>query len=192
MAAIIIRASKKGLFWLGVALIYLLPVVVVYGGFDAFLKFEGIDGESADKDHPGWVDVISFSHGMSQAISSPSAGRIAGGSVHEDYKIVKALDTASPLLYLYCSDGQHIPQVTLELDKVIAGGLPVKFYKVTLTDVIISSVKPVGDTQGTGDKPTEEIDLNYAKVTWEYTVVDSGGQTGITVTTSWDRTLLTP
>ncbi len=26
-----------------------------------FIKFDGIDGESVDKDHKGWVDVQSFS-----------------------------------------------------------------------------------------------------------------------------------
>ena len=33
--------------------------------FDAFLKIEGIDGESADKTHPGEIEVVSFSWGVS-------------------------------------------------------------------------------------------------------------------------------
>nr|MCR5085357.1 type VI secretion system tube protein Hcp [Succinivibrionaceae bacterium] len=33
---------------------------------DMFIKIDGIDGESADKGHGKWIDVITFSHGAEQ------------------------------------------------------------------------------------------------------------------------------
>jgi type VI secretion system secreted protein Hcp len=32
-----------------------------------FIKFDGVDGECADKDHKAWSDVLSFSWGLSKA-----------------------------------------------------------------------------------------------------------------------------
>ena len=32
--------------------------------FDAFLKIEGIEGESTDKTHPGEIEIESFSWGV--------------------------------------------------------------------------------------------------------------------------------
>ena len=45
--------------------------------FDAFLKIDGIDGESTDKTHPGEIEISSFSWG----VSNPSSvgGRGGGG-----------------------------------------------------------------------------------------------------------------
>lgn len=37
-------------------------------GFAAYIKFDGIEGESTDKDHKGWSDLMSFG----QAIHTPS------------------------------------------------------------------------------------------------------------------------
>jgi len=38
-------------------------------GFAAYIKFDGVDGESKDKDHKGWSDLMSFG----QAIHTPIA-----------------------------------------------------------------------------------------------------------------------
>jgi len=35
-------------------------------GGAAYIKFDGIDGESQDKDHKEWIDILSFSQGMHQ------------------------------------------------------------------------------------------------------------------------------
>ena len=42
--------------------------------FDAFLKIEGIEGESTDKAHPGEIEISSFSWGVSNtAAARPEA-----------------------------------------------------------------------------------------------------------------------
>ena len=43
---------------------------------DMFLKLDGVDGESKDKDHKGWIDIYSFCLGVSNA----GAGHYGGGS----------------------------------------------------------------------------------------------------------------
>lgn len=53
--------------------------------YDAFIKFDGIDGESLDAKHKNWVDVLSFSWGVSQphAVS----GQFTGHVVPEDFSL---------------------------------------------------------------------------------------------------------
>ena len=91
--------------------------------FDAFIKIEGIPGESTDDKHKDWIEVLSYSTGVSQ----PSAGSASSGggasserADFQDFSIVKTLDKASPKLALACARGEHIPTVTLELCR--AGG----------------------------------------------------------------------
>ncbi len=37
--------------------------------FDAFIKIDGIDGESTDEKHSDWIEVIKFGPGVKQKIS---------------------------------------------------------------------------------------------------------------------------
>ncbi|MCU7860874.1 MAG: type VI secretion system tube protein Hcp, partial [Candidatus Thiodiazotropha sp. (ex Lucinoma kastoroae)] len=36
---------------------------------DMFMKIEGVDGESTDDAHNKWIELLSFSHGVSQPVS---------------------------------------------------------------------------------------------------------------------------
>ena len=43
--------------------------------FDAFMKVDGIDSESTDDKHKGWIEILSFSFGVAQNTSgSASSG----------------------------------------------------------------------------------------------------------------------
>ena len=112
--------------------------------FDAFLKIDGIPGESTDDKHKDWIEVLAFNHGIAQPVSATASS--AGGAAsercqHQDYVIVKNVDKASPKIYEACSTGAHIKDVTLELCR--AGGDKVKYLEVKMKKVIISHVAPV-------------------------------------------------
>ena len=86
--------------------------------FDAFLKIDGIPGESTDDKHKDWIEVLSFSHGVSQRASGSAS--TAGGATAEradfaDFSIVKALDKASPKIFEASATGKHLKAVTVEL-----------------------------------------------------------------------------
>jgi type VI secretion system secreted protein Hcp len=154
--------------------------------FDAFLKIDGIDGESTDDKHKEWIEILSYSHGVSQPTSATlSSGglRSAERSDHQDFSIVKTLDKASPKLNLFVSSGAHIPEITLELCR--EGEDRQCYMKYRLTGVIVSAVQPEGSTQS--DKPLESVSFNYGKIEWIYTETDP--ETGTAkgdVRASWD------
>ena len=156
--------------------------------FDAFIKISDIPGESTDDKHKDWIEVLSFSGGVSQR-SSGSASTAGGASAERadfaDFSIVKALDKASPKLALACASGTHIREVVLELCR--AGGDKVKYYEVKLTNSIISSYRPGGSSHGGETLPLEEISFNYGKIEWTYTQQKrSDGSGGGQVATGWN------
>ena len=142
--------------------------------FDCFLQIEGIPGESTDDKHKDWIEVLSYSHGLSQRSSgnvSTGGGRSAERCDHEDFTVVKALDKASPKLALYCCNGSHIPKITVQLCR--AAGDKQKYMEYIMTDVIVSSVWPGGSAENkeTG-LPLEQATFNYGKMEWVYTETD--------------------
>ena len=156
--------------------------------FDAFLKIDGIPGESTDDKHKDWIEILSFNFGMEQPSSATDSS--AGGGTTErvnvdDINIVKHLDKASPKLYESCCTGKHIKDVTIELCR--AGGDKVKYMEIKMEHVVISKVHPGGNSQGSDGFPTEAVSFNFGKVKWTYTQQKrADGTGGGNVAGGWD------
>ena len=143
---------------------------------DAFLKLDGIKGESVDKAHKEEIEVLSWSWGMSQTgTTHRGTGGGAGKVSVQDLSIVKYVDRASPVLIQTCCTGKHIEEAVLSVRK--AGGEPLDYLVLTLNDVLISSVSSGGST---GDElVTETISLNFARFNVSYQPQDAkGGKAG--------------
>ncbi len=158
--------------------------------FDCFIQIQDIPGESTDDKHGGWIEVLSYSHGLAQPTSGSSSsggGRSAERCDHQDFSIVKTLDKASPKLALYCCNGAHIPKITVELCR--ASGDKQKYMQYVLSESIVSSVRPGGSSQGGEELPLEEVSFNYGKIEWVYTETDhKTGKAKGDVKAGWDLT----
>ena len=81
---------------------------------DMFLKLDGIDGESTDAQHQDWIEVSSFSWGVSNSIAgSGTGGGGAGKASFQDLHFEQLFDKSSPQVALYCVTGKHIASATL-------------------------------------------------------------------------------
>jgi type VI secretion system secreted protein Hcp len=140
-----------------------IPTAVL-AAVDAFLQIDGIKGESQDDKHKGWIEISSFSWGVTNAssIGSATSGAGAGKASMQEIHITKNTDKASPLLMQACANGKHYAQVTLQMRK--AGGDTYMTY--VLTDVLISSFQASG---GGGDNPTESVTLRFARMSEQST-----------------------
>jgi type VI secretion system secreted protein Hcp len=152
--------------------------------FDAFIKIDGIEGESADDQHQAWIELISYNTGVTQTVSSTassSGGASAERADFQDFSITKQLDKATPKLAVACADGTHIDTILVELCR--AGTEKIKFMEYKMTNCIIGGVS----TNGGGDFPTETVNINYGKIEWSYTQQkrQGGGASG-NVAAGWD------
>ena len=141
--------------------------------FDCFMKIDDIPGESTDDKHSEWIELLSYSHGVSQSSSgsaSSGGGRSAERCDHADFTVVKTLDKASPKITLACCKGDHIKEIKMELCR--ATGDKQKYMEYVLSDVIVSSVRPDGSAKGGESLPVEEVSFNYGKIEWIYTETD--------------------
>jgi type VI secretion system secreted protein Hcp len=169
--------------------------------FDAFLKLDGIKGESADHKHKDEIDIESFSWGMSQTgVSATGGGGGAGRVKVHDISFTKRTDVSSPLLFLNCASGAHIKEANFVVRK--AGGEQLEYLKIKLTDVLVSSYKPLGalaaddwEASPTTDAslvrsealPTEQLSLNFAKIEFTYQPQGGDGKAqGGPIMAGWD------
>ncbi len=140
--------------------------------FDCFINIDGIPGESTDDKHQGWIEVLSYSTGaMQPASGSRSSGgaRSAGRVDMEDFIITKQLDKATPKLALHCCNGRHIPEIIVAICN--ATEKKEEYMRYTMNDCIITSVNTTG-SGSSSEVPTEDIAINFDKITWKYTELD--------------------
>ena len=149
---------------------------------EIFVKLDGIDGESKQANHKGWIDVLDFSYGVTQSASMHTGG--GGGVGKADFAPVQFthyLDRASPNLFKYCAAGKHIPKVTFSVCKVGDGSQ--EFAKITLTDVIVANVSPGGSS---GSGMTETVAMSYSKIETMVKEQNADGSMGTAVEGNWN------
>jgi len=156
--------------------------------FDAFLKIEGIEGESSDKTHPREIEIQSFSWGVTNTGSAGSGGGGgAGKAVSQDFHFTTLLSKASPSLMLAGATGRHSQLATLTCRKAGGSG-QAEFLKIKLIDVLVSSYDTGGVTGGDAAVPTDQFSLNFAKIDFLYAVARTGEQIETTFDFSANRT----
>jgi len=158
--------------------------------FDAFIKIDGIPGESSDDKHKEWIEVVHYDHVVEQPASS-TASSVGGATAervnHGTFNFLHQLDKATPKLLEACCTGKHIKEVTFELCR--AGGDKVKYMEVKLEQVLISKVDTVGASESELGYPTEKVALSYGKIKWTYTQQKrEDGSAGGNVSAGWDLT----
>ncbi|WP_261525135.1 Hcp family type VI secretion system effector [Burkholderia multivorans] len=151
---------------------------------DIFLKVDGINGESLDDKHKDEIEILNWDWEILQESSMHSgSGGGAGKATVKDLTFEHNIDRASPNLMKYALTGKHIDQAVLVMRK--AGGNPLEYLKLTMSDVIVTRVKPSGSKAGE-EKSRETVSLSFSKVKQEYVVQNAQGGSGGAVTASFD------
>ena len=150
---------------------------------DMFLKLNGVTGESKDKVHTKEIDVLSWSWGLMNSGSAHVGGGAGSGKVSvQDVTLSKFVDSSSPKLLLACCNGTHYPSAVLTVRK--AGGKPVEYIKVKMEEILIAGVSTGGSYSE--DRLTENIILNFAKVSMDYTPQKADGSADTAIPFAWD------
>lgn len=141
---------------------------------DMYMKIEGANGESKDANHKDWSDIRSFAWGATQPGSmSTGGGGGTGKASFNDLHIVAVIDRAAPAVMKHCATGKHLNKVEVSVCK--AGGEQVEYSRITLEDVLVTSVQYTGTHDG--DAMMVSYAFQAARVKqqyWEQT--DKGGK----------------
>jgi type VI protein secretion system component Hcp len=155
--------------------------------FDAFLKLDGITGESKVSGHEGEIELDSWSFGVSNATNVGGTGGGAGEGkvVFQDFHFTSKVGKHTPQLFESLVSSKVISKGFLTLDTVnrtgkLAPDLKIMFEKVFLTEHktmdIVSlkledAVSPEGGLITSG--PEDSASFSFQKVE-----ISSGGITG--------------
>ena len=149
---------------------------------DMFLKLDGISGEAKDHKHKNSIDIDSFTFSINQSgTMAKGGGGGAGKASFTDLTVMKSADKSSPALMNACAIGKHLKDALLTVRK--SGGQQEEFYKIKLTDVLITSVQNSG---AEGGNPTECVSLNFSKMEFDYKEQNEKGSTGGVVKFGFD------
>jgi len=165
----------------------LVPVVLagpIHAASDMFLKLDGIKGESKDDKHKDQIEILSFSWGMTNTPVMGGGGAGAGKVTFQDFHFVTKLSKASPQLLAACAGGTNVVSATLFVRDSSATSTNQEYYQINLENMLISSLKQTSEIASganSSPQPTEQISLNFTKVTATHT--DEGGTvtTGVAV-----------
>jgi type VI protein secretion system component Hcp len=120
---------------------------------DYFLKLDGVRGESTNKDHKEWIEVLSYSWGASNARPTQAGARGQVPTGPGTLTITRVYDKASPVLAKRCSADQKPQNVVIHLPSGTPGAY---------TEHVLHGATATGCSQsGT----TESVSFNFEKIT---------------------------
>ena len=160
----------------------LQPSVKAAENLISFLKIESIKGDSNQKGHSGEIEALGFATGVDLPSPAPGGGTEAKPEFFEVI-VTKNIDKASPLLFISCATGKLLPNATLTMARVTPTS-SVDFFKIILTNVVISRVETKG-LSGTKGALSEEVALRFTKVQWSITTFNAEGKPTI-ITRGYD------
>ncbi len=138
-------------------------------------KTGAVKGGVKQSGHEDTIEVLAVEHEINVPTDVHS-GQIFGRRQHKPFKISKALDKATPLLYQMMCNGENIKSAEIKFNKVGATGGEVLFFTYILEDVKIIEIKSI--MHNVKDKTLdylpnmEEVSLSYRKITWK---IEDGG-----------------
>ena len=137
----------------------------------AFIKIDGIDGQSTDDKHKGQIDVVDFTYGGAQPTVRASHGgaRSGAGVAVDHFAFTHFIDKATPNLFKALCTGKPVAKVVFELCRSTGDSTP--YLTITMEDAVVSAVRN-GELVDGSVVPAETVELDYGKITITYTETD--------------------
>lgn len=132
---------------------------------DTFAKIGDIKGESIDPKHPGAIEVLSWSFGITALKRNAACS--------QELHITKFVDAATPKLMTGVALGKIHPTAVLTVRRT--GTDPEDYLIVTMKEVLVTSVQPGASS---GGEALESVSLAYSSADIVYKPQDPRGELG--------------
>jgi len=158
----------------------IVPAIVLLGvlalataSAGVYMKIDGIEGDTAAGDgHKDWIVIESLSTSMNVAPAHAATGtgaqRRRGDAVVEDISVTKHADKASPKLSEAVCKGKVFPKVEIHVTSSYTDAGRQTYYKYELKNVMVTSYSVNASGSGGGDRPVENVTLNFEEVKVTY------------------------
>ncbi len=150
-----------------------------------YMKFGTVKGDIDTPQYKDWIMVHSFQFGSGRGIGSATGSGSSRQGSHasvSEVTISKQLDPASLPMWRDGLDGKL--NTTTEFSFTLADQDNSEYLHVTLFDTGVSG----WSISSGGDRPSESVSLNFAKVELKNTATDVGNTTKTPLATSYDLT----
>lgn len=152
---------------------------------NAFIKFEGADGESAQKGMEKWIEIqgwdweidaeTSWTKGGGASVGKPNPGKMN----FEHY-----FDFASPTIMKFICTGKSFPNVQLKMFKTTGSSTGETYFQMDMTGVFITKVAQAGTEEGS---VSQKVEMVFKTVKIDYRRQDNTtGQLKETKSFKWD------
>jgi type VI secretion system secreted protein Hcp len=149
------------------------------------MKFGDKKGDVDTKEFTGWIACHSFQFGSGRGISSATASggnRQGSHASVSEVTITKLLDPATLHLWRNSLDGDL--KTTVDISFTVADQGNTEYLHVTLWDTGVSGFS----MSSGGDRPSESISLNFAKIEIKDTSKKADGSAGDNLSITYDLT----
>ncbi len=144
-----------------------------------------IKGGVTEQKHKDWIDVQSYSFGLSND-SSVGAGtqknRVMGSTRLHDITFSRLVDQASPQIMQTAAEAKNLDCVKVEFVRPGRNGEEV-YHTMKFENCVITSWQQSGHG---GSQGSESISINFVKVENKFTPFDEKGKPSSPITGSYD------
>jgi len=137
-----------------------------------YLKIDGIDGQVTTEGHEKWIELHSVQYGVSRNTYTGAAGANREGShpTISDITVTKVFDVASSGLYRDGVAGAFDKTVKIDFTATTKDKTET-YLQLELSECGISSYS----VSSGGDQPMESLSLNFTKIMYTPSPLDSKG-----------------
>jgi type VI secretion system Hcp family effector len=141
-----------------------------------FAKYDGVDGESLDANHQGWVDLLAFDWAAGAGEALTGASRRRGSAEVEDFNIVLAYEKAAVKLQEGLFRGKVFRRVEVELTATY-GGARATYLRYELKNVTVTSYQVNASGSEDDGPPIVAVANRFEEIKVTYTEYDPTGNT---------------
>jgi type VI secretion system secreted protein Hcp len=151
------------------------------------MKYPHIEGEAADSQHRGWIEVDELEWTVRRKITSHTGthnDRESANAEITDLTLTRRMDSATPRLFIEscCGPGRT---VTVRLTKTGTGSGADVFMEYVLGNALITSYEVDAIAQDTA-RPVETLTLSFVDLEMKYTPYDEDGNALAPVAVGFD------
>jgi type VI protein secretion system component Hcp len=148
-----------------------------------YLKIDDIDGDSISAQHSRTIELIDFNWTEAMPLTS-STSRTGTTTQWGEFSFTTLCGSASPKLFLACSQQKNIGSAALYVQKALGNGQTKDVITWSFQNVVVGSYST--SLRSSDGQVVDEFSIYFGKAQVKYCPVNADGSLGSPIETSYD------